>query len=55
MVVVWPMLTEWVVPDDVLEEPPPATSTTITTMGWRRRPARLHQQSPSRGLVIDGR
>jgi hypothetical protein len=37
MVVVWPMLTEWVVPDDVLEEPPPATSTTITTMAATTR------------------
>jgi hypothetical protein len=32
MVVVWPMLTEWVGPDDVLKERPPTTSTTITTM-----------------------
>jgi hypothetical protein len=54
MVVVWPMLTEWVVPDDGLEEPAPATSATITTMAATTR-ARLHRQSPSRGLVIDDR
>jgi hypothetical protein len=33
IVVVWPMLIEWLGPDDdVLEAPPAATSTTITTM-----------------------
>jgi len=53
MVVVWPMLTEWVVPDDVVEEPPPATSTTITTMAATT--SAIAPASPSRALVIDGR
>ena len=32
IVVVWPMLIDLLGPDDVLEEPPAVTSTTITTM-----------------------